>query len=388
MRIGIAIAAIVVLGVAAGMLAAIAQVRVYPWRGVHYTGGIELNEDFSTAPSVVVDNEVHNFGVMDNQGSGYHDFLFTNEGSGPLHLSEQGTSCKCAVSKIEGGPIPPGETTYVRVEWHGKGAAIGKFRHTAAIGTNDPRRRRVELTVEGRLVPAARALPQEILISRVRADEGATGSVRIYGFLEKKLQVMGFELVNPAIADFFEVDYEEMPVEEARAAEEDATCGYIVNVHVKSGLPLGGFRQTIRLMTNLEQMESIDIPVLGSVQSDVSVVGAGWDERRGVLDLGTIQSQEGAERQLLIVVRGPHRKEVKITPVETIPDLLKVDVGPLREARDGSVTQTTLKLSVPSQSRPCNYVGPSEAHLGKIVLETTHPNASQIKILVRFAVEG
>jgi hypothetical protein len=340
------------------------------------------------APEVVVDNEVHNFGVMDNEASGHHDFIFTNKGAAPLHLVQHGTSCKCAVSKIEEGPIPPGETALVRVEWHGKGAAIGKFRHTASIGTNDPRRRRVELTVEGRLVPAARASPRELLISRVRADEGAGGSVRVFGYLETKLQIMGFEITNPEIAEFFEVDYEEMPLEEAKAEEEDATSGYVVNVRVKSGLPLGAFRQTIRLITNLETVKSIDIPVLGSVASDVSIVGAGWDDRRGVLNLGTFQSQKGAERQLLIVVRGPHRKEVKITPVETAPDLLNVDVGPLREARDGSVTQTTLKLSVPSGSRPCNYVGPSEDQLGKIILETTHPNAPRVKILVRFAVEG
>jgi hypothetical protein len=291
------------------------------------------------------------------------------------------------VSKIDNGEILPGRSGIVTLEWKGKGRT-GTFRHTATIGTNDPNRERVVLTIEGRMTKAIEAHPSELVFSRIVTGQESSDTFRLLGFLPDGFEIEGHEFEDPETADHFEVAFKELPLEQVKENEEEATCGYLVTVGVKSGLPLGRFRQTIRLETNLESAPTVEVPVSGSVQSEVSIVGGGWNDKAGMLTLGTVRSGAGSRRTLLVVVGGPHRKEVEINTKEVVPDLLEVEVGPTEEARDGSVTQTPVTVSIPPGSRPANYLGPAEEQLGKIMIETSHPNARLIKILVRFAVQG
>jgi hypothetical protein len=385
MRIYTVLGLAVVCGIATGIVVGIVNARMFPWKGVY--GGPERRETVGVLPKVVVEEDTFNFGVMDGSATGTHDFVFMNQGEGPLLLSEMGTSCKCAVSEIEHDEIPPGGSGKVTVDWKGDGG-FGDYRHTATIGTNDPTRERVVLTVQGKLIASVKSVPSELVFSRVTAGEEAEGSVRILGFLSDELKVTGCEFTDPETAEFFQAEYKELPATQVKDEDEDAVCGYLVSVHVKSGLPLGPFRQTIRVKTNLEKAATIDIPVTGSIQSELSIVGAGWSDRNGILTLGTVSSREGAERTLLILVGGQHRKEVEFKPIETFPDLFKVDVGKRDQAEDGSVTKTPLVISIPPGSRPANHLGPGKDHYGRIVLETNHPKVPQVKILVRFAVQG
>ncbi len=338
------------------------------------------------APKLSVEQTEFDFGVMDLDAEMSHDFVFGNMGNGPLKLVEGNTSCRCTLSEIDAEEIPPGGQAKVTLTWHGN-EAVGPYRQTATIFTNDPARPRVDLVVSGRITATARIVPDELVFSQISAGETATATIPLYGYLEQPLDVTGFELDRPDTAELFDVSFEPLKPE-LLEEEAGAQSGVLVKVSAKPGLPLGAFRQTIRVKTNLADAPQVDIPIKGTVTSDIMVVGPDWNNEYGLLDIGTVASHEGAQRRLLLIARGPYRERVSFKPVEVSPDLLQVKLGETKAINNGLVYQTTLTVDIPKGSPRANHLGSEEDNLGEILLETGHPKARQLRIRIRFAVQG
>ena len=171
------------------------------------------------------------------------------------------------------------------------------------------------------------------------------------------------------------------------AAEEDARSGFLLRVTLKPGLPLGPFRQQIDLKTNLDSAPTVEVPVEGTIAGDISVIGPGWDGRKGVLEFAAVAGSDGAQRRLMLVVRGPHRKRTKFKPVRIVPECVKVDLGKTTAINNGALTQTPLTIRIPAGSPPGNYLGPPQGEVGQIIIDTNHPQQPQLRILVSFAVK-
>jgi len=391
MKIALALALTAALGVGAGFGMAVWRFGGLPGEGElpPLVPGSERPEPGGAGsgnPRVVVAAEEYDFGVMDLDAEMSHDFVIKNIGEGVLRLRKGKTSCRCTLSELKTTEVPPGGSTKVTLTWSGN-EALGPYRQTATIHTNDLARPRIELIVSGRITAAARAVPRELVFSQVTAGEPATAEIPLYGYLEEPLEVHGYELERTETAKYFEVAFE--PLTPGLLKEEDgAKSGFLVKVAVKPGLPQGPFRQTIKVQTNLEGPTPVEIPVKGTVTSDIMVVGPGWNDEHGLLDLATVSSQEGIERRLLLIVRGPHRDGVDFEPVEVSPDLLRVEPGHTKEVNDGLVLQTPLWIRIPPGSRPANHLGGEQGELGTILLKTGHPKAPLLRIRVRFVVEG
>ncbi len=337
-------------------------------------------------PKVVVDNPDYDFGTMDMQAEGRHDFIFTNAGDAPLRLTTGDTSCRCTLSKLEREEVMPGDSTKVTLTWTAKDIT-GPFRQTAHIETTDPRQPRVELTISGNVTVATRVIPGEVVFSSLSPDQTDTADVRIFGFIGQPLEIIDYQSTDPDSAGNFDVVLTELPPEQIEE-EPHAQSGVLMRVTVKPGLPQGPFQQKIRLRTNVESTPEIFIPISGTVRGRISVVGPGYSPTTGILDLGTIRQDAGVRRRLLLVVHGPHRKEIKFEPVSVYPDLLKVELGTPKPLGEGDVMQTPLVVEVPQGSRPAHHLNPDHGRLGEIILKTNHPDMPRLRIRVRFAVEG
>jgi hypothetical protein len=391
MRLLLAILLVAALGAGLGLGAAVVEWWRWPYGDVELLDGriVEPGQTPATSgpqPRVAVDEETHDFGIMDVAAEGSHDFVFTNQGDGPLALSAGETSCSCAVAEVTSEEIPPGGEAVVTVQWNAEGR-FGPFRQTATIETNDPTRSRVVLTIEGKITRAVVSVPSDVVFSRVMVGQEATAETRLYCYLPQSWEITGYDLAQAETAGQFEVAYEPLTAEQLEE-EPDAQSGYLVRVTAKSGLPLGPFQQTIRFQTSLEDAPTVEVPVEGTVRSEISIVGGRWNNEAGVLMLGTVSSREGAQHKLLLLAAGPERKEVQFTPVATVPDLLQVEVGETAEMPGGQVTQTPLFVRIPQGCRPANYLGPGKERMGRITIGTNHPDAPRLEILVQFAVEG
>ncbi len=107
-----------------------------------------------------------------------------------------------------------------------------------------------------------------------------------------------------------------------------------------------------------------------------------------MLTIGTVNAGEGAERTLLLIVRGDHRKGVKFGPWQSFPDFLQVEVGRVEEVANSPIVQVPLTIRIPKDSPPANHLQLDLASLGRITIKTTHPQVPELVIYVRFAVRG
>jgi hypothetical protein len=395
-----------VLGIVVGFGIAVARIQLAPWDGtpagvkaLHSLPGRDTRLDASHRPKVAVDREVFDYGVMDSQVDGKHVFLVSNIGSAPLTLTEGVRSCKCTKFEIAKTALQPGETTKVTMEWTAK-SIDGPSRNSVTIKTNDPEKRVVDLVVTGRVTTAIKVLPPELDITRVQAGQPAAAQVRLLGYLPEGFRILQQDFSDPKTAEYFDAKIERMTAAQMAALKEPGPgdlpgsekvvkCAYVVDVTVKPGLPVGAFRQILRLKTDAKTVPAISIAVRGLIVSeDVVVLGAGV--QAGVLDIDVVSPEKETSRRLILLAQGPHYKQLNFQLLEVIPDVLKVEIGKTVPLSGKSGTQTPLVIRIPMDSRPVNCLGSPDTPMGRVRLKTNHPDpkAGELEIRVRFAVEG
>jgi len=396
MKSGVVVVLAALVGISSGAGIAIWRDKALPWDGTPQGAKGRLtpveaakltpqDQPSDGIPEVVVDHETHEFGVLNAGSTGTHDFIFTNKGTGTLRLTKGHTTCKCTMANLSTAEVPKGESTKVRLEFKGKGFA-GPYKQTATVITNDPKRPRVELTVNGRIVPILRAVPEEIVFSSATAGQTSTATFDLFGYNPTPVKITSHECLEKNTASSFDVKIDPMKPEEV-AKEQGAKSGVRVLVSLKPGLPLGTFKQTIRLHTNLADAEHHDVEVRGNVVSDLVIVGADWDEENSLLSIGTVTGKEETSRRLILIARGPDRDKVQLKVAEKSPDLLKVDFDPPKEVSK-DLRQLPIVVRIPKGTPPADHLGSETAKVGRIVLETNHPQAPKVLIRVRFAVQN
>lgn len=337
-------------------------------------------------PKVQVDERFHDFGVVERDAEVRHVFHFKNVGDETLTLQPGGTTCsKCTISELSKTEAASGETVDVTVVYI-PGVQVN-FRQRATILTNDPDQSRVELNVSGIVTMRYDVVPPNLVLSKISANETTLAVVKIHAFLSDAVEVVGHEFTHAESAPYFEVKSE--PIPRDQLADSQAKSGCRVELTVKPGLPLGPILQTIRLqirMSDSADTATVEVPISGTVDSDISFVGPGWNADQARLSIGTVKSAEGAKRRLLLLVRGEHRHDVTIKPVTVDPAWLVVALGEPSDLQSGAVTQIPLTIEIPPDTPPVNHLGSDQGKYAEIILETTHPEVKQIRMNVRFVI--
>jgi hypothetical protein len=381
----------IVLGIALGVGTAVLRIKHSPWNpnraeiAETKKGPTKSEPGKGPAPKVVVDQLEYSFGTVDIAASGgSHDFTISNKGEAPLILSEGGTSCRCTVSKLANEKIAPGESTKVTLTWK----AIdnpGHYQQSAKILTNDPAQPSITLIVGGEVTTPLRFSPSELVFSRLSAGEVSTAQSRLFCYLDKPVKIVSQKWSDEATAKFFSMTQNPLTPEEIKN-EPKAKSGELITVTVKPGLTQGVVHQ--KLIFETDDKKTLTLPILGNIGSEIAVVGPGWDTDKNILMIGEVPRDTGAKRRMMLVVRGPLRKDIKFSTYSVSPDILKVTFGERSEINNGAVIQIPLFIEIPAGCAPANHLGSEQGRLGEIILETTHPSVPKLRILVRFAVEG
>jgi hypothetical protein len=384
-------AAALVIGGGVGAGGAALRSTLTPWQ----IGDLAplVGEVSPDAPRAEVAETRHVFGTIGTGSSGSHRFAIRNTGGGPLTLTRGSTSCTCTVSDFEsadgGSPdakkvVPPGEETFVTVEWKGKPPG-GPFRQQATILTDDPRRPEVVFVVEGAVVPTWRVVPESLSLARLTASASQQASATVFTYGESPPEVEAVTIDHPQAARFFTLAHSPLSPEEI-AAETGASGGFRVDLDIKPGLPLGRLRQTITARFRMPEEVTAEIPVEGTVGGDLVLAGPGWDSSRQALMLGTVSGATGLKRRIFLSAKGPHRDSVRPVVEEAVPDVLEVTIGEASPVGSGSVMRIPIDIVIPSGSRAVNHICSEQAPAGRIVLATGHPDSPTLSIPVCVAV--
>jgi hypothetical protein len=385
----LAVLALILLGVGLGLGVTWWRVKTAAWNRKPYENveiaSVPAVKPGQPAPKAFIEKTDFDFGVLDIAGEGTHDFTVANRGVAPLRLTAGETSCRCAVSKLERETIGPGESAKVTITWKPKGTT-GPYRQTAKIKTNDPALPAMTLTISGKITVAAEFVPPEMVFSELTVGGSATAQSRLYCNLAKPLKILGHRWDKAETARLFDVALAPLPADDV-AARPGARSGTLVTVTARPGLQQGPFKQKLILETDLKAAAEQALPIQGRVEGDITVAGADWDYAYNLLNIGAVPSGESATRRLLLMVRGPHRKDVTFKAAQANPNFLKVSIGKSTEINHGAVVQTPVTIEVPAGSPVCSHLGASRGDLGTFDLETTHPQVPRLRVLVRFAVE-
>jgi len=171
--------------------------------------------------------------------------------------------------------------------------------------------------------------------------------------------------------------------------ESHASVARKMLVTVKSGLPLGPINQTIQLEVEAKDKATLEIPIQGTVISDITLVGnSRLDAEHNVLSVGRVRRSEGAQAELRILVKGPDRERIQLTVGERDPeDVLQATIGEPSKIANGAIFLYPLKIEILKTTRVLNRLGTDQGPSGRVVINTTHPQAKQVNLRVRFATE-
>jgi hypothetical protein len=394
MRTTIYVLVCLALGGVLGWWVAEMRIDSSPWDG---TGAgiadIEANSGAKRAtardgktlpgPRVSLDEDTYDFGTMEQKGTDKHDFIFKNLGDAPLKLTKGATTCSCTLANVDNDEVPPGGTTKITLKWHGK-LFHGPYNQSATILTNDLRRPEVTLRITGRIVALLKAEPTSVSLSSVSSSRESTAEVKFFSFADAPLTLTQPEWLDPRLAESFAVRFDAMPAEDLKN-EKGAKSGLIARLTVKPGLPIGTFRQTLRMRSNVKDLTEVELPIQGAVVGAISVVGRDWNDERRILMLGPILQSAGAQRELRLLCRGPDRDKFKFRIAERSPSFLEAEIE--KDEPGGVIRQVYLNIRVPKGSPVASHYGDEEGSpYGRVLLDTGVPGMAQVLIQVRFAV--
>ena len=392
-------AMVVVLGAVAGIVSATFQFhRVgevdYRLRLDQAGGPVTLFQgkhvpSDTAVPRVEVEGSLlHDFGTMDATGVGSHSFVFWNKGEAPLNIETKSTTCKCTVSQLEKNVVLPGKSANVTLEWRRAGLAVN-FHQRAEIATNDPEQPIVQLSIRGRILPTLVASPSEIMLRRVTNSRQHEFSFAVHCYRDVDFRIEDYELLDAKTADSFQVEIGQRLTGEQITEEPFVRSGYVIRLSVLPGLGPGRIRQKLRLRTNLKDIPTLDVPLVGDVVSDISIVGPNFDRDDNVVKIGTVRSDQNVRKELFVLVKGPYRDQVQLIVDAVDPaEILQVHVGDRSELSNGLVHKYPLTIEIQEGSRATSRLGGKAAPMGEFHILTTHPQTKVIPVYVRFAVQG
>jgi hypothetical protein len=393
----------ILAGVAAG---AVAGVAVGYWEARPWAVGAPVapaaksgasastaDPDAPVASKAIVPETIFRFGNMESGDTQKHAFHVQNTGTGPLTIDYVSHTCKCTEVRLNDKPsepgaaivVPAGDEATITLQWAAK-VPPGPFRHGAAFTTNDAELKRIELSVEGEIVESATLSPAMLDFGPVRVGEQGHAELIVMSFLEPEVQILSHEVIDAELAKRIQITVEPLPADQL--PNEQAKAGVKILATFNPGDVAGSFGGSLRIETNLQKSPVREVPIRGTVKGDVWIHGPFWNEDAGLLRMVPFKSADGGKAKLYVNIRGEHAAstEVRIDDGSVSPPELKATLGEREKLREG-LERFPLLIEVPAGTRPMVRAGEDQGGEGEIVLSTTHPRTSKLRVRVHFTVQ-
>jgi len=360
---------------------------------VHYDGVQSIDPILTTpldAPKAqVVKGIDFDFGTMSRNESRIHNFLIKNVGAIPLDVNFHLVSCgKCMFTEFESQFVPPDETVEIAVRYSTR-KPVARFREWIEIGTSDTTQEVIRFTITGNVSESISLSDDKLVVDNVISNEVNTSTFQIYSFLTDRLEITDYKWSNSSTADLFDIEFR--PIDPSKLeAEPPAKAALEAVITIKPGLPVGAITQSLLMTAQTDKPVELEMPITGSVVSDISIIGASnFTRDRNLLDLGRVPRDQGKSQTLRILLKGPNRHDAELRIASVDPETaLKVTIGePNKNLNNGAVYMYPLEIEVPPGAPAFNRLGSVQGKLAKIVIETNLSTAKQVIIYVRVATE-
>lgn len=355
----------------------------------------------------------HQFGAVAQGSEARHTFRLKNSGHRPVKIELAERSCGCTGVKINGkpmrvqgeqgeplaapvailpgpssangepaqlSPIPvnangnlpaptmiddvkheiPGNTTALIEVGVKTSRGPGPFHQHVTLKTDEAIPQSISLDVEGEVVPVLETSRLQIDFGTVRAGEAARMTMNILSRFAENFNVEAVDCTNSDIR----VEFSRLPAAELRKL--DRKQGVQLVVQVSESAAVGTMDGEIIVYTDLPEMETIRIPLMGAVKSDAVMLPV---DR---LELGLIEKSRKVTGGLFVRITSSEKLLASVRSVS--PEGLNVT---LTVAKSADTRETFLILETQLNS------GTAPGRLsGSIELQTNLPSAKIIRIPV------
>lgn len=314
--------------------------------------------------AVLEEKTTFDFGTMAQQATGKHAWVVKNTGEADLELTMISSTCSCTLAKFKDGKsavVKPGESTDIVLEFETR-TNNGDYRKGANIGTNDPSLPQFSLHVHGNVYPAVMTMPPGGVVNFQgisNDDEDHVMHVAVYSKDRPETKIVKITTSKP---DDILVTY--TPLAELELKELQVDKGYHVSIDIKPTLPLGNFKEEVRVIVDHPQQSEVRLAVVGKMSGPISYTPTSG------LEMHQVEGKTGGRGEVTLTVR--NKRPVAFT-VASAPKDLVVQVLPFDDsAKPG---RYRLAVTIPP--------GTSAKKIeGDIVLKSDHPKASELSVPV------
>jgi hypothetical protein len=334
-------------------------------------------ESWTAEPRAVVEDAVHDLGVLKPGDQRRHKFVIRNDGAADLVLKLGSTSCKCTLAHFDELRIPPRRSDVIELEWRTEDPQF-RFRQGAVINTNDRALPSFELVGEGSVRVKLAALNDTVFLADVPRNTARSLNVLLYSQAYASVEFRKIESSSDAItAVLSEATPTTAPPQETRFLRD-----LVVSLAPQS--KPGRHDATLRLdyvgrlPDGTEEIGTYELPAAFDVAGDVTVHGR--DVAGSVLVFGSVSQAVGATKQVYVHVRG--FDELKLSVKRANPEVLKISVGE-PQTLSPTLTRYPVSVSVPPGTPLLAF---TEQSLGEVELATTHADNPVVRIPVSLIV--
>ncbi len=359
--------------------------------------GMPQPSDKGPHPKMVIDENVYNFGMLQLESKGEHEFTIKNEGEAPLEFKIGKRSCQCTAATPEAGSIPPGGSTKVTLNWHIKNPNI-RFEHNAQLHTNDPKQIQVSLVIKGIVGQKLRTFPPGDWSAGTTSKENP-GTVEGYVMsnMLDDFKIVGTEGSSPNLkVTILPVTAEERKqliihlrgeLESAKAAEsgqeEDTSMWlkgvYKVAVEVTAEGKAGRYSEPLRLQTDVPDDKDLGVHVTGIRPPPFAFIAPTNCKivpKESILVLSDFEAAKGKTFSVIIVPMGL-TEDLEVGEPVCEPSEFKASFS--RPMMNGK--QVKLTIEIPADLPPMTKTQDEPA---RVTFSTNHPQMKELTLKVVF----
>jgi Protein of unknown function (DUF1573) len=332
-----------------------------------------------------------NFGVRNVGDEDKHVFTLKNIGDGVLKFKMGKPTCQCTVGEITSqngevvtkdgeavkeGPIAPGESINILVKWVMK-TQNDKFRQIVPVFTTDPDQRKIELAIMGAVDQPLHLLPDGFWDF---GDMSATEPSQAQGYVSSKV-LDSFTITEvPRENSKVKVSWE--LVDPLQLAKYDAKCGYLIKVEGSPDVPIGKFREAIKLKCQSGDNEmNLEFTVGGRRSGPIEVrgvIGATFNVDTNRLFFGEFPASTGKKAKVNFIVKDLDG-ELTLNSIEPADARIKLTM-PETGKQFGKSKSYQVEVEIPP--------GPPAKHRNEdaevLNLKFNHPGAPEFKLAVDY----
>lgn len=254
-----------------------------------------VTESLEDAPVARIDEAILDMGVIARDRETTKIFRIHNDGKKPLEIKNLLSSCTlCMKAAMVDGKktVAPGSSAEFEVTVFPSGVYGFYSKKTLSIGTNDPRRGKVNVDVEAWVDPEFVLEPEDFDFGTIQKGEEAVATMRVRSRLDTPLELVNVMLAGakerPVFCPRLELSFEKAPEEEWEAPGREE---YIVTARVSPEAMAGAFQESCYLETDLERFQNHLFFARGKIVSPYLFSLS--EESKGIQITGRDQKVEG-----------------------------------------------------------------------------------------------